>query len=278
MIDRFSKAKKPPIIGDPRIAAPLESENALLQTDAALTELEQWINSPTYKLRVSIILRLHRILMSGLSEYAGLPRPDDVEIEGSRHTPPPADAVPRLLEDFCDYVSDHWKVSTPLHLASYVLWRINWIHPFTDGNGRTARCLSYLVLCARLGYQVPGGITIPDQISSDKEPYYKALERADTADEGTPDVTAIERLLDTLLARQLLSVQEQAKHPAQLARVRPLFSRRKGSNDTGRDGGAGSFAQRTLSWVEAHPALSGLIGVGLTILVTIVLALIARWQ
>ncbi|MBL8221394.1 MAG: Fic family protein, partial [Bryobacterales bacterium] len=31
-----------------------------------------------------------------------------------------------------------------------VMWRLNWIHPFFGGNGRTARSASYLVLCASL--------------------------------------------------------------------------------------------------------------------------------
>ena len=30
--------------------------------------------------------------------------------------------------------NDNWDDSTPVHLASYVMWRLNWIHPFTDGN------------------------------------------------------------------------------------------------------------------------------------------------
>ncbi|HET9282483.1 MAG TPA: Fic family protein [Candidatus Angelobacter sp.] len=50
-----------------------------------------------------------------------------------------------------------------IHLAAYVIWRLNWIHPFADGNGRTSRALSYLVLCTRLGERLPGTVTIPDQ-------------------------------------------------------------------------------------------------------------------
>ena len=99
----------------------------------------------------------------------------------------------------------------PLHLAAYALWKLNWIHPFTDGNGRTARALSYLLLCARLGYRLPGKNTIPEQIAADKTPYYKALEAADGEWVGKKvDLSVLEKLLADLLANQLVSVHEQA--------------------------------------------------------------------
>ena len=52
----------------------------------------------------------------------------------------------------------------PIHLAAYTMWRVNWIHPFAGGNGRTSRAVSNLVLCARLGYRLPGTLTVPEQI------------------------------------------------------------------------------------------------------------------
>lgn len=88
---------------------------------------------------------------------------------------------------------------------------MNWIHPFTDGNGRTARAFSYLLLCLRLGYRLPGRNTIPAQIARDKNPYYKALEAADGQWESKKlGLTALEKLLAHLLAEQLASVHDQA--------------------------------------------------------------------
>jgi Fic family protein len=88
---------------------------------------------------------------------------------------------------------------------------LNWIHPFTDGNGRTARAISYLLLGLRLGYRLPGTKTIPEQIAKDKRPYYKALEATDTAWESKKiDLSELEDLLSGLLANQLVSVHEQA--------------------------------------------------------------------
>jgi len=89
---------------------------------------------------------------------------------------------------------------------------MNWIHPFVDGNGRTSRAVSYLVLCVRLGYVLPGTQTIPEQISRNKDPYYKALEAADKANAaGKIDITEMEKLLESLLAAQLVSVIDAAR-------------------------------------------------------------------
>lgn len=143
---------------------------------------------------------------------AGNFRPSTVEIKGSRHVPPDAWQVPQLVEELCDYVNDNWEKATPLHLAAYVMWRLNWIHPFADGNGRTARAVSYLVLCMRMGGRVPGTRTIPDLISQNKEPYYDALEAADHvwSTRQEVDLAQLEGVLGNLLADQLVSALEEA--------------------------------------------------------------------
>ncbi len=113
----------------------------------------------------------------------------------------------------CDYVNDNWEDGNALHLASYVMWRLNWIHPFEDGNGRTSRAISYLVLSVRTGYRLPGSVTIPDRISDNKFPYYDALDAADAAWKSgeAVDVSAMETLLGDHLAAQLVDVFNTAK-------------------------------------------------------------------
>jgi Fic family protein len=117
-----------------------------------------------------------------------------------------------MIEDMCDYVNSSWEVKTAIHLSAYVMWRLNWIHPFTDGNGRTSRAASYLILCLKTGYLLPGKLTIPDQISQDRIPYYHALEAADRslATTGSLVLGEMETLLSSLLARQLLQVMNDA--------------------------------------------------------------------
>jgi Fic family protein len=88
---------------------------------------------------------------------------------------------------------------------------MNWIHPFADGNGRTARAISYVALSIKLDSLLPGTPAIPDQIASDKRPYYHALEMADAAwTEDRIDVSALETLLGGMLAKQLLNATREA--------------------------------------------------------------------
>ena len=114
----------------------------------------------------------------------------------------------------CDYVNDHWKDASALHLCAFVLWKLNWIHPFSDGNGRTARAVSYVVLSVKLDSLLPGSPTIPEQIAGNKKPYYDALEEADLIFKNQKvDVRTLEGLLEATLAQQLISAAHEAADP-----------------------------------------------------------------
>jgi Fic family protein len=148
-------------------------------------------------------------------EFTRLPEtfdPSTVEIRGSDHIPPDAWEVPQLVEEMCDYINDNWDTATPLHLAAYSMWRMNWIHPFADGNGRTARAVPYMNLCMKMQSRIPGPRTLPDQIAGNKKPYYDALEAADGhwTSQKAINLTELEVLLGDLLAAQLVSALEQA--------------------------------------------------------------------
>ncbi|MCP1998546.1 Fic family protein [Nitrobacter winogradskyi] len=96
-------------------------------------------------------------------------------------------------------------------MAAYLMWRLNWIHPFADGNGRTARIVSYVVLSIRAGAILPGTPTIPDQIVDNRNPYFEALDAADAAfRDGRIDVSKMEELLGSLLANQLAKFYQSA--------------------------------------------------------------------
>jgi Fic family protein len=201
---RDSRALEPQLITDPQERAAAEARNGFHQYDAAIAAIQTALERGSFKLRPSLILSLQREALTGISSYAGNYRPGGVAIEGSLHEPVGAHLVPELVEDMCDYVNDHWDESTPIHLAAYVMWRLNWIHPFADGNGRTSRIVSYLVLSVRAGSLLPGTPTIPDQIVDNRKPYFDALDAADSAfRNGRIDVAKMEDLLASLLANQL---------------------------------------------------------------------------
>jgi Fic family protein len=210
---RDSRALNAELIDDPIARAEAEARNGLRQYDAGIAAAQTALDrGGSFKLRLSLILSLHREALSGISSYAGNFRPGAVEISESQHHPPGAHQVPELVEDLCDYVNNNWNSATALHLASYVMWRLNWIHPFADGNGRTSRIVSYVVLTIRSGFILPGSPTIPDQITRDRSGYFGALDAADKAlrEQGLVDVTAMEGLLGGMLAEQLTSFYRSA--------------------------------------------------------------------
>jgi Fic family protein len=110
----------------------------------------------------------------------------------------------------CQYVNET-QGKSPVHFSAYLMWRHNWIHPFFGGNGRTSRAVTYLVLCAKLGFLLPGRRTITDQIVEDRNPYFNALHAADDAWAcGAVDVSQMEEMLSNMLAAQLYHFHQQA--------------------------------------------------------------------
>jgi len=209
--ERHSRTFEVELITDPTEKARQEARNGLRQFDEVIDQIEYWLHPERpFRLRPSAILSLHRKALEKTSSFAGVWRPTAIEIGGSRHTPPPAHRVAELVENMCDYINENWTKS-PVHICAYALWRMNWIHPFVDGNGRTARAISYVILCVRLGYRLPGTQTIPELIAGNKSPYYKALEAADIQEAGGKiDLSEKEKLIESLLAAQLLSVLKNA--------------------------------------------------------------------
>ncbi len=185
------------------------AENALAQFDRVVAVVEAAIAATeTFPFTPELVQELNELAVRDIEPTAGQYRTRDVTIAGSRHVPPPWQDVPRLVDEMCAYVSvrltSDWDVKVGIHLAAYVMWRVNWIHPFADGNGRTARAASYLVECVQLRTLLAGDITIPHRIARNRFPYNDALETADAAfRQGRIDVEEMERLLVRLTIDQL---------------------------------------------------------------------------
>ncbi|WP_188575899.1 Fic family protein [Tistrella bauzanensis] len=171
--DRHSKTDEPALISGADEKARREIANASAQFDLMVSYITEWVayTDRPFRFRPSMILDLQRAALNGLSSHAGTFRASSVTISKSAHQPPGAHLVPRLVEDMCDYINDNWRQKSATYLSAYVLWRLNWIHPFDDGNGRTSRAVSYVILCVKSGILLPGEKTIPEQISANKTPY-----------------------------------------------------------------------------------------------------------
>ena len=103
-----------------------------------------------------VIKALNFHAIACLHAYAGEYRPCAVRILNSPHQPPDFYRVGALMEDFVNLVNRWWETADGVILSTHVLWRLNYIHPFINGNGRTARAAAYFVLCLKFGDLLQG--------------------------------------------------------------------------------------------------------------------------
>lgn len=109
------------------------------------------------------------------------------------------------MDRFFSLIHENWTIiDHPTTLAAYALWRLNWIHPFVEGNGRTARAACYYLICVKACRLLPGKKTVPERIRENRAPYYAALQAADRAwENGQFDVNELAVYLEGLLQAQL---------------------------------------------------------------------------
>jgi len=162
-----------------------------------------------------IIKALNFQAITCLHTSAGEYRPCPVTV--GTHEPPQHYLVDSLMDDFVNSVNWQWEATDAVALAAFVLWRLNYIHPFINGNGRTARAASYFVLCLKARGWLNGTPILPELIRREHDQYIAALRQADRlAMAGDP---AFLRDLHQLLARL---IQEQlGNHPALPAPAQP---------------------------------------------------------
>jgi Fic family protein len=209
--DRHGEAEPVELISDPGEKARREAENGIRQFKAAVKIIVDYVSDRRFRLTQSSILQLHQKALEGIHPLAGNYRYSPVPIGSSSHTPPSHVEVPDQVADMCAYINEHWNDRSAIQLAAYVLWRMNWILPFADGNGRTARIVSYVVLSIKLKSLLPGTPTIPDQIAADKKPYHDELEHADAAwKHERLHLSGMEQMLERMLAKQLSRATEEA--------------------------------------------------------------------
>lgn len=131
-----------------------------------------------------LIREVHRlVLKSTCPEEAGAYRRGAVRIAGSRHVPPPGSDVPALVREMVETYST-MESEHPVERAAWLHWRLVWVHPFVDGNGRTARLLMNFSLM-RDGYP-PAVIR-----KQDRERCLEALEAASIEGNMVPFVQLV---------------------------------------------------------------------------------------
>lgn len=122
----------------------------------------------------TVVRQLHALILRGIDDaHAGAYRHVPVAISGSQHVPPsPAEVAP-MMSDLLAWLGNDGQALHPVRRAARFHHRFVFIHPFVDGNGRTARLLMNLILVSE-GYP-------PAIIKADPErriAYLDALEAA----------------------------------------------------------------------------------------------------
>lgn len=149
-----------------------------------------------------IIKALNFQAITCLHTNPGEYRPCPVKV--GDYYPPEHYRVQALMDDFVNFVNRNWIESDDVVLASYVLWRLNYIHPFINGNGRTARAASYFVLCVKAGGWLRGETILPELLRQNRPEYVLALQAADHSfQDGNLDLAPLHALISRLLAEQL---------------------------------------------------------------------------
>ena len=145
---------------------------------------------------------INHVAVATISQFGGRFRKEPIYV-GS-HKPPHFGEVDDWMDRFISTVQENWYIWSPTELAAYGLWRLNWIHPFIEGNGRTARAASYYLLCVRSGSLLPGRKILPERIRESRDGYEAALVAADRAwDAGHLDFSLMEDYLAGLVQAQL---------------------------------------------------------------------------
>lgn len=139
-----------------------------------------------------LIRSLQQLVIKDIEDQeSGQYRKGNVMITGSSHRPPEAYEVPKLMEELVTWVKTNQSKMHPVELAALVHHKLVHIHPFTDGNGRTARLFMNLTSMKK-GYPM---VII---LKNDRQKYYRALDRADRGDK-----TDIEKLIAQAVERSM---------------------------------------------------------------------------
>lgn len=210
--------------------------------EEAMCYIEAHFN-PRQDLTEHFIRELHGIAVRGLLREGdatpGAYRSDAVQISRSAHLPPNPVRVPEYMGELVAFINRADAAKYDLIKVALAHHRFAWIHPFSNGNGRVVRLVTYALLM-KYGFNVQAGGRVLNPTAvfcNDRDHYYAMLGEADTGtaagleawcvyvlqgileelrkvDRLTNNAYLLERILEPALRhareRELLTAQEQA--------------------------------------------------------------------
>ena len=117
------------------------------------------------------IRQIHSLILNKIdNKEAGKYRNIPVTISGSNYKPPESISIPHLMADFNKWLKKKKAQYSIVEYAAMAHFKLVHIHPFVDGNGRTARLLTNLIL---MKYGYPPTVVL----KLDRKKYYDCLEK-----------------------------------------------------------------------------------------------------
>ncbi len=139
-------------------------------------ECMDFIKSYKNELNTKLLEKINGILTKNTGVvYGGRIRFFNVQIQGSTHIPPSHTEVKKHMLNLFKWYSANKNKLHPFELATLIHAKLTWIHPFEDGNGRTARTVMNFILMQK-GFPM---FFIPFE---KREEYYQSLDIADKDD------------------------------------------------------------------------------------------------
>ena len=189
-------------LGEEKITAILDGKR-VLGTMRELAEVEGAIkayeNIENYKHDdIDSLLGAHKLLMNGILTTAGNFRFVNVGVgskEGVSHVAPPYDRVPELMHDLFGWLKN--TDEHPLIKSCVFHYEFEFIHPFSDGNGRIGRLWQSVIL---IDYnQLFASLPTESIVRDHQERYYDVLEKSGELGESTPFVEfMLEMILEAI--------------------------------------------------------------------------------
>ncbi|KNC13073.1 cell division protein Fic [Pantoea sp. RIT-PI-b] len=176
-----------------RVLAPAKDIQEVRNAILAYEKLNVWQSG-----NLSDLLSAHRLLMTGLVDAPGQLRNGNVGVYREQqliHMAPPANQVSRLIGDLLGWVKQ--TDIHPLIASSIFHYEFEFIHPFTDGNGRMGRLWQTLILSEwRTEF---AWLPVETLIHNQQQHYYRVLGECDRSSDCTPFIAfMLEKLIEAL--------------------------------------------------------------------------------
>ena len=155
-----------------------ESEQMIFNNLRAIEYISEFVDN---NIDFKLIIDLHKIMTANTDaeKYSGDFRDGEVyvtdHVDGEiAYIPPDWKEITVLMGELCEFINDEKTFIHPIIKASIIHFMIGFIHPFKDGNGRTARALFYWYLLKK-GYSLVRNISISRVILESRSQYDKAF-------------------------------------------------------------------------------------------------------